>query len=1025
MDPTLSQHQSSDDAAAGLPGPQPIQKYKSTKGSNEVLLPGNDSEPSRRAFLRMTGFGIASATLSGCSRAPAGKLIPYLNGSETITAGRSYWVATTCAGCSASCGVLARCRDGRPVKLEGNTKHGLSKGGLCSVGQSEILSVYDSKRLALPVSEGSTVDWATADRDMQRKLEEVRAKGGNLRLLTGTVHSPSTLSAIGRFLETQGNAEHIAYDALSVSALQEAHLETHGVRAVPAFRFDRARTVVSFGADFLGTWISPVQFASDYAAARQPDKSDGGERRGDGQGAMSQHIQFESILSLTGSAADVRTRLAPWEEAGALAALCDSLEQKAGSASRMQGKLAECRTAEPIQSAAAALWKARGQALVVAGANDLQVQRLAAYANHLLDSYGSTLSMARPSLQARGSDRDLMRLQVELEAGQVDLLIIADANPAYDLPKSFSQALLKAGSLVVLSSGLDETSAMAGLRLPSAHALESWNDAEPETGRLALCQPTLPAVRKSRTLRHVLSGWMGDARGDRDLLRAYWQDSGLHTKYATPGQSFQRFFDQVLHDGYVEMVEAAAEPAFQLASIQAPASIEPPTGLTLVLYPKVSMLAGSHAHNPWLQELPDPVSKITWDNYACVSPERAEQLSLQEGDVVRIAVPDTEGVMELPLHIQRGQHDDVVAVALGYGRLGTDRFAGVGPDWIEATATIESGQTLGVNAAPFSEFRSGQLRRLRIGASIAPTGAHASLASVQDHHSMEVPPHVAPKRGKTRDVVQTVEFDDYRAHPEHAVHEHPPSESDLWVDDHEAKHHHWGMAVDLASCTGCSACMVSCQAENNVPVVGRDEVLRHREMHWMRIDRYLDGDDDSISVAHQPMFCQQCDNAPCEGVCPVLATVHSSEGLNQQVYNRCVGTRYCANTCPYKVRRFNWFDYPREDELQNHSLNPDVTVRSRGVMEKCSFCAQRIQEAKSEAKAQGLPLADGDIKVACQQSCPTSAIVFGDTNDPESEVSHLMARQRSYGVLTELNVKPSVRYLARVRNTNEGDSQHG
>jgi len=397
------------------------------------------------------------------------------------------------------------------------------------------------------------------------------------------------------------------------------------------------------------------------------------------------------------------------------------------------------------------------------------------------------------------------------------------------------------------------------------------------------------------------------------------------------------------------------------------------------------------------------------------------------GDVVRVSPQGGGTPLELPVLVQRGQHDDVVAVALGYGRLGTDRFHGVGPTWLEGEPTVSPGETVGVNAAPLLAFAGGNLRFDTRSVELERLGRRIDLAATQDHHTLEIPAHVAPRGAEERHAIRKASLEDYRADPAHAIfgeHGHHP-EAELWPADHEPTGHHWGMAVDLTSCIGCSACAISCQSENNVPVVGKDEVHRHREMHWMRIDRYLSGQGDDVTASYQPMFCQQCDHAPCEAVCPVLATVHSDEGLNQQVYNRCVGTRYCANTCPYKVRRFNWFNYPREDHLQNHSLNPDVTVRTRGVMEKCTFCAQRIQEAKSEAKRTGVPLADGDIKVACQQSCPTQAIVFGDLTDPESAVARLATRQRSYGVLTELNVKPSVRYLARIRNTPAEDEHHG
>ncbi len=975
--------------------------------TDALLLPGEGADVSRRAFLQYAGFGLATAALTGCSRGPVQSVLTHTVAPVGVVPGRAYWIATTCHGCPAACGVLAKCRDGRPVKLEGNELHTLSRGGLCATGQAEILSLYDSKRLGSPQVEGASVKWTESDSKLRATLDKARA-AGNVRLLTGTIHSPSTRAWIAKFGAQFGDFKHVEYDALSVSAIQDAHAATHGSRALPAYRFSEAKCIASFDADFLGTWISPVSFAADWAAGRRPDEQNP---------HMSRHLHFEARMSVTGSAADERTRLAPWELAGALSGLCEALEHHASGPERVSGSLAQHRLQHQLEALALELWNSRGHSLVVSGSNDVAVQVLVNYANELLGNYGTTLSIARPSLQRRGSDSELEALGRELASGAVDVLIISGANPAYDLPTEVASVVTSAKTIVVHSDGLDETAALAQYRLPTAHALESWNDGEPEVGRFSLTQPTVPSLHNGRTLREILARLAGDERSEHALLEDHWREN-VHGQFPG-GDDFDAFFKRALHDGYVELEGAATEPVFNADAVGAASSDTPTSGLGLVLYPKVGMLAGEHAHNPWLQELPDPVTKVTWDNYACLSEARASELGVKLGDVIRITVEGGQESLELPVVVQRGQHDDVVAVALGYGRLGTDRFAGVGPDWLEGEPTIRTGETIGVNVAQLQRFINGQVRGDVGSLSIEHVGRNVTLAATQDHHTLEVPAHLAPKGGEVRDALMTTSLATYAHDPEHAIHRPHVPDADLWPDDHGKTHHHWGMAVDLSACIGCSACTVGCQAENNVPVVGRDEVSRHREMHWMRIDRYLSGTGDKVTAAYQPMFCQQCDNAPCEAVCPVLATVHSSEGLNQQVYNRCVGTRYCANTCPYKARRFNWFDYPREDRLQNQQLNPDVTVRTRGVMEKCTFCAQRIQEAKSEAARLGVPMADGDIKVACQQSCPTQAIVFGDMNDPESAVSKLSAKQRAYGVLTELNVQPSVSYLARVRNVEE------
>jgi molybdopterin-containing oxidoreductase family iron-sulfur binding subunit len=451
--------------------------------------------------------------------------------------------------------------------------------------------------------------------------------------------------------------------------------------------------------------------------------------------------------------------------------------------------------------------------------------------------------------------------------------------------------------------------------------------------------------------------------------------------------------------------------------------------LALILYPKAGILDGRGALNPWLQELPDPITKVTWDNYACLSPSRAGALGVGEGDVVRVEAADGGGgAVELPVCLQPGQHDEVVAIALGYGRAGTERFATVGPRWIDARPTVGDDGRVGRSAAPLARLAGGERRDAGVPVRVAPTGTRRPLAATQSHHRITVPPHLAPTGGLRRPIVQEATLAAYKQDPSAGSHGHGEAAEDLWPKDHEATGSRWRMVIDLTACTGCSACVIACQAENNVPVVGRDEVLRHREMHWMRIDRYYaDRPDGGVDVIQQPMLCQHCENASCEVVCPVLATVHSDEGLNQQIYNRCVGTRYCANNCAYKVRRFNWFDYPREDRLQNLVLNPDVTVRSRGVMEKCSFCVQRLQDAKAEARRRGVPLEDGAARTACEQSCPAQAITFGDARDPDSRVAALLHDPRHFRVLEEINVRPSVGYLTLVRNRaaeDEGGGHH-
>ena len=546
-------------------------------------------------------------------------------------------------------------------------------------------------------------------------------------------------------------------------------------------------------------------------------------------------------------------------------------------------------------------------------------------------------------------------------------------------------------------------------------------DAEPISGVVSLFQPLLEPLGGTRSILESLARWSGQTASAYDIVRAIWQNDILPRAKAP---SFQAFWDKAVHDGFAEVTpRAVAVGPFRTSVVKPVPNAATTSDYCLSLYSKVGLTDSRHAHNPWLQELPDPVTKVTWDNYVCVSAAIAEKLALTDGDVVSVSIGENGNRLELPALIQRGQHDRVIAIALGYGVKGTDRFANIGPQWLESRLTVKPGETVGKNAAMLIDGREGSLRYSRSDVTLRKIGRRHDLAATQEHHTLEIPRNVAPHGAEVRDMVQHTSLAAFARDPQAGKPEqHMSSAVQLWAEDHPKDGHAWGMSIDLNACTGCSACLVACQSENNVPVVGKDEVRRQREMHWIRIDRYYAGEDDDLTVSHQPMMCQHCDNAPCETVCPVLATVHSHEGLNEQVYNRCVGTRYCANNCPYKVRRFNWFDYPHEDSLLNLALNPDVTVRTRGVMEKCSMCVQRIQQGKIEARRQGSPLTDGMVQTACQQSCPAKAIVFGDMNDDQSAIHGTLQNPRRYGVLEEFNFRPNVSYLRIVRNQPDDQS---
>ncbi|MBI3682662.1 MAG: 4Fe-4S dicluster domain-containing protein [Acidobacteria bacterium] len=965
----------------------------------------------RRSFLRAAGFTFAGGLLAGCSRAPVERAIPFLEKPEAITPGRAYFYASACAGCTAGCGILAKVRDGRPVKLEGNPEHPLSQGRLCAVGQASILGLYDSARLKHPLKQSKPASWEQADREISESLAQISRNRRGIYLVSNTITSPTLRRQIGRFLDRFPGSRHVVYDPLSSSAILDAHLETHGARLLPRYRFHKAEVIAGFDADFLGTWISPVEFAAGYRAGRSPDGPDA---------RFSYHVQFESRLSLTGAKADKRVVIAPHELTAALAHLAAILSAKANHTVKLSGFGPAPVPDALLAGLAERLWEARGKSLVICGSQDVRTQVITNFLNHLLGNYGATIDLDLPSHQRQGADRDAEALLARLKDGRVDALFFHGVNPVYELPgwDAVAQTIQRIALTVSLSGTLDETAELAHYVCPDHHPLESWGDSEAVSGIVTLVQPAIRPLGKTRSVVESLGAWMGESQSTYDQLRACWKQDVFPRQ--SDVRSFEEFWEQSVQDGFAKVPPARRQvAAFRMAAVgnlAGAARARQQGAYSLALYPKLAMLDGRHAANPWLQELPDPISKITWDNYACLSPAAAAALNVKDGDVIQVEAGNGSGrAVEAPVLVQPGQHDRVVALALGYGRKVTERFARVGPEWLYGKSTVGPNGRVGVRVNHLLTFTEGALEYAGQPVSLRKTAGTRLLAATQSQHTIEEPSRLRAQGIQPRPILRETSFHQSRtgSNPSPA-HE----EEDLWPPDHRFSKHHWGMAVDLAACTGCSACVIACQVENNIPVVGKDEARRHREMHWIRLDRYY-SEEGGFAVAYQPMMCQHCEHASCETVCPALATVHSEEGLNQQIYNRCVGTRYCANNCPYKVRRFNWFDYRREDRLQNMVLNPDIAVRSRGVMEKCSFCIQRIQEAKIEAKRRGVPVADGDIETACQQTCPSNAILFGDLNDPHSALSRLLKSPRRYRVLEELNERPSVHYLALVRNREE------
>lgn len=977
----------------------------------------DDNSISRRSFLQAAGFTLATAA-AGCTRAPERSRVAHLVQPEAAEPGKRLHYATTCGGCSAGCGVLATVRDGRPVKLEGMPGHPVSRGGLCAAGQASILGLYDGHRVKQPLHGGEPVPWSRVDALLKADLA---AAHGAVRMLTGSdaAASPSTRALIARFLAKFADGRHDVYDVLSASAIADAHQATHGVRAIPRIRFDRAQVVAAFEADFLGTWISPVEFAAAYAAHRPR-----------------MHLQVESRMTLTGSKADRRIVLAPGDIGAVMTALAASLAQRAGFGFDARVDLPPGLPTATIDQLAEALWRARGRAVVVCGSEDATVQRLAILVNELLDAYGSTLDLTRPTLQRSGDDRSVGRLMRELESGTVDVLIASGVNPVHELPDGsrWGELLGAVPVLVAVSERIDETASLARYVCPPPHPLESWGDYEPVAGTLCLRQPTMAALGDTRSLDASLAAWSGSPLDALALLQRHWRDHVFDP--SSDGASFEAFWDRSLRDGWItRAAKGSARQRFDPAAVSAMRRGPQPAAGTLVLaaYPSVALMDGRQGYNPWLLELPDPLTKVTWESCASLSPATARGLGVRDGDLVRVVPvadtgrsldPDAERSIEVPVVVQPGQHDDVVAVPVGFGQLVTRRFAGIGPDWMGAGRQHVAAGPVGANVASLvGPVRSGD-EFTPTAVRVFATGRHRDLPRTQSHGRLCVVGDDAWSADGGGALIRFVDAGQESRLSAGVGTDH--AARNLWGDGREYAGARWGMVIDLDACTGCSACVVACQVENNTPVVGRDEVRRRREMHWLRIDRYYVDGAHGVAMAHQPMTCHHCGNAPCESVCPVLATTHSSDGLNQQTYSRCIGTRYCMNNCPFKVRTFNWFDYARDERLENLVLNPDVTVRTRGVAEKCTFCVQRIQEARLAARMRGETPADGDVVPACAQTCATSALTFGDLNDPHSRVHRLAGSGRAYTLLDGLNLQPAIRYLSiRRRDGSDADDVNG
>ncbi|WP_347173492.1 TAT-variant-translocated molybdopterin oxidoreductase [Polaribacter uvawellassae] len=977
-------------------------------GDKETL---EASSTSRRDFLKYVGFTTAAASLAACE-GPVRKSIPYVVKPDDITIGVADWYATTIADGYDFANILVKTREGRPILVMPNKDAG---GTTNARVQASVLSLYDNQlRLKEPQDRESFLTWDDANTQIAKKLNELKTANEAVVLLTGTLASPSTEKIISEFTTAYPNVKHVVYDAVSESGALDAFEAFYGTRSLPTYNFDTAKVIVSVGADFLGDWQGG--YGKSYAAGRKP-----------AEGKMSRHIQFESNMTLTGANSDKRILLKPSEQ---VFALINLYNQVTGSNLSSKSTPVDAE----IKNAADQLKKAGKNGVVVTGLNDKNAQIIAMAINIALQS--DVMDAATTNNVREGNDADVAQLIADMKSGKVKGLITHNVNPVYSLANGseLTEQIEKLKLSVALSEQFDETASVTEFALPMSHFLESWGDVSTTSGVYSLVQPTIQPLFNSRQLQDVLLTWSGNSTSYYDYLKAFWASNILEGKS----------WNQALHDGTFKKAVSSSVSAKSVNIAAAASGLNKTTkssSMELNLFTSIALGDGKQANNPWLQELPDPLTRASWDNYITMSLPDARELGFSNpvqdngainGQYANITVNGVT-VSNIPVMVQPGQAKGSVGLALGYGR----------------TQNLKDAMVVGVNAYPLY-FNSNYIQT---GVTIEKTSGTHKFACTQVQKTI-AGRHDILKQATLKEVTSNVDPNhtwNQKAKVSLNHKEIDANSVDLWDKHDRSVGHHFNLSIDLTSCTGCGACVVACHAENNVPVVGKNEMRVGRDMHWLRIDRYYSSEvetreeakaqglsggsfykaletvAENPTVAFQPMMCQHCNQAPCETVCPVAATSHGRQGQNQMAYNRCVGTRYCANNCPYRVRRFNWFNYSNNkefdfnmnDEYGKMVLNPDIVVRSRGVMEKCSMCIQMTQATILKAKNEGRKIDKDEFSTACSTACTTGAMVFGDVNNSEDEITQLIEDKRAYHVLDYIGTKPNVVYQVKVKNTNE------
>jgi molybdopterin-containing oxidoreductase family iron-sulfur binding subunit len=974
----------------------------------------SSSSTTRRDFLKYVGFTTAAATLAACE-GPVHKSIPYVLQPEQIVPGVADYYATSMFDGFDFANLLVKTREGRPIKIENNTIAGAKFAANARVHAS-VLSLYDSMRLKRTKVAQKDATWQEADLKIKASLVDAKAKGGQIVLLTNTLASPSTEKLIAEFIAKNPTAKHVVYDAVSESAALDAFETVFGERALVDYDFSKANTIVSLDADFLGDWQGG-SFGSGYAKGRIPQA-----------GKMSKHYQFEANMTLSGAAADKRVPMTIANQKQAIVKIYNIITGSAVSTRKVDNEDVIIRAAQQLKAAGS-------KGLLVSGIQDKNAQLLVLAINQALASEAFSTIGTRQI--RKGSNEKVAQLVADMNAGSVHTLIMSGVNPVYTLADSakFVSGLKKVKLSAAFSLREDETASITTIAVPAPHYLESWNDLILTKGTYSLTQPTIRPLFSSKQFQEGLLSWIGNSADYYDYIKA---NAASYTNGAS--------WNQTLHDGVAvgASAGATASSADYAAAANALAKSKPANGFELVLYTKTGLGDGQQANNPWLQEFPDPITRVAWDNYVTVSKADADTLKLDNNIVANgglngsYATLTVNGIKleNVPVIVQPGQAKGTLGMALGYGK----------------KVGLKEEMQVGLNAYAFYNG----FNNLQSATIVAASGEH-EFACVQSQKTLMGRGDIIKET--TLEIFNTQEAKEWNTVPMVSLdHKEVPATSvDLWDSFDRSVGHHFNLSIDLNACTGCGACVIACHAENNVPVVGKSEIRRSRDMHWLRIDRYYSSEEtftednekkenfdglfgkkgslggfgemesaaDNPQVAFQPVMCQHCNHAPCETVCPVAATSHGRQGQNQMAYNRCVGTRYCANNCPYKVRRFNWFLYNGNDEFDFHMnddlgrmvINPDVNVRSRGVMEKCSMCIQKTQLTILTAKREGREVAVNEFQTACSAACSTGAMVFGDVNNKEDQVAKLAEDKRMYHLLESVGTKPNVFYHVKVRNT--------